>query len=109
MTHETEKPQKDDSVHNMKLPADVNADKDHFQDDDRQNILRKKLGQELRQAPWNEYTSVQPLKELKRLLKTVKPAHQEFWNQVSQDRETFLTLDAVAKKLEASENEAKRY
>ena len=108
MTPETEEPQKDDSVHNMEVPADVNADKDHFQDDDRQNILRKKLSQELRQAPWNEDTSGQPLKELRRLMKTVKPAHQEFWNQVSKDRETFLTLDAVAKKLEASQTEAKR-
>ena len=48
------------------------------------------------------------IKELKKLMKTVKPAHQEFWNQVSKDRETFLTLEAVAKKLEASQTEAKR-
>ena len=108
MTPETEEPQKDETVHNIEVPADVNADKDHLQDDDRQNILRKKLSQELRQAPWNEDTSGQPLKELRKLMKTVKPAHQEFLNQVSKDRETFLTLEAVAKKLEASQTEAKR-
>ena len=42
-------------------------------------------------------------------MKTVKPAHQEFWNQVDKDRETFLGLDAVAKKLEASQAEAKEH
>ena len=86
----------------MEVPADVNADKDHFKDVDRQDTLRQKLDNELRQAPWNENTSEQPLQELKRLMKTVKPAHQEFWDNLDKDRDTFLRLDAVAKKLEAS-------
>ena len=50
-----------------------------------------------------------PCKNWKRLIKTVKPAHQEFWNKVDKDRETFLRLDAVAKKLEASQAEAKEH
>ena len=102
MTPETEEPQKIDHVNNMEVPADVNADKDHFKDVDRQDTLRQKLDNELRQAPWNENTSEQPLQELKRLMKTVKPAHQEFWDNLDKDRDTFLRLDAVAKKLEAS-------
>ena len=109
MTPETEEPKKIDHVNNMEAPADVNADKDHFKDADRQDTLRQKLGKELGQAPWNENTSGQPLQELKRLMKTVKPAHQEFWNNLDKDRETFLRLDAVAKKLEASQAEAKEH
>ena len=54
MTPETEEPKKIDNVNNMEVPADVNADKDHFKDVDRQDTLRQKLGNELRQAPWNE-------------------------------------------------------
>ena len=92
MIPETEEPKKIDHVNNMDVPANVNADKDHFKDGDRQDTLRQKLGKELGQAPWNENTSGQPLQELERLVKTVKPAHQEFWNQVDKDRETFLRL-----------------
>ena len=40
-------------------------------------------------------------------MKTVKPAHQEFWDNLDKDRNTFLRLDAAAKKLEASQPEAK--
>ena len=109
MTPETEEPKKTDHVNNMEVSADDNADKDHFRDADRQDTLSHKLGKELGQAPWNGNASGQPLLELKRLMKTVKQAHQEFWNQVDKDRETFLRLDAVAKKLEASQAEAKEH
>ena len=68
----------------MEVPADVNADKDHFKDVDRQNTLRQKLGNELRQAPWNENTSEQPLQELKRLMKTVKPVSPGILGQPGQ-------------------------
>ena len=108
VTPETEEPKKIDHVNNLEVPADVNADKDHFQDVDRQDTLRQKLGNELRQAPWNEGTSEQPMQELKRLMKTVKPAHQEFWDNLDKDRDTFLRLNAATKKLEASQHEAKK-
>ena len=109
MTPETEETKEIDNVNHMEVPADVNADKDHFKDADRQDTTRQRLGKELGQAPWNGNTNGQPLQELKRLMKTVKPVHQEFWNQVTKDRETFLRLDAVAKKLEASQAEAKEH
>ena len=105
---ETQEPKKIDHVNTMEVPADVNADKDHFKDVDRQDTLRQKLSNELRQAPWKEDTSGPPLQELKRLMKTVKPAHQEFWDHLDKDRETFLRLDAASKKLEASQTEAKK-
>ena len=41
MTPDPEKLKKSDNVNNMEVPADVNADKDHFQDIDRQNTLRQ--------------------------------------------------------------------
>ena len=43
-TPETEEPRKIDYVNNMEVPADLNADKNHFQDVDRQDTLRQKLG-----------------------------------------------------------------
>ena len=51
MTPETEESKKIDHVNNMEVPADVNADKDHFQDVDRQDSLRQKLGNELKTGP----------------------------------------------------------
>ena len=106
MTPEAEESKKIDHVNNMEVPADVNADKDHFQDIDRQDTLREKLGNELREASWTEGNSGQPLTKLKRLTKNVKPAHEEFW--YSQERDTFIRLSEAAKKLEASQPEAKK-
>ena len=107
MTPETEEPKKIDHVDNMEVPTDVNADKDHFKDVDRQDTLRQKLGNELVQASLNENTSEPPLQELKRLMKTIKSAHQEFWDNLDKEWETFLRFDAVAKKLEASQTKVK--
>ena len=106
MTPEPEESKKIDHVNNMEVPADSNADKDHFQDVDGQDTLRQKLGNELRQVPWNEGTNGQPLKKQLRLTKTVKPAHEEFWD--NQERDIFIRLNEAAKKLEASQPEAKK-
>ena len=81
----------------MEVPPDAYADKDHFQDVDGQNTLRQKLGNELREAPWNEGTSGRPLTKLERLTKTVKPAHEEFWN--SQERDIFIRLKEGCKEV----------
>ena len=70
MTPDPEEIKKSDHVNNMEAPADANADKDHFQDTDRQNTLRQQLGKELSKAPWNEDTSGQPLTILERISKT---------------------------------------
>ena len=106
MTPDAEEFQKTDHVNNMEVTADASADKDHFQDIDRQDTLRQKLGKELREAPWNEDTSGQPLTKLERLSKIVKPAHEDFWN--TQERDVFIRLNEVAKKLEDSQPEAKK-
>ena len=76
-----------------------------FRDVDRQDSLRQKLGNELKQAPWNEGTSEQPLTKLKRLTKTVKPAHEDFWDS----RKGHLhQTEWAAEKLEASQTKAKK-
>ena len=106
MTPETEESKKIDHVNNMEVPADDNADNDHFQDVDRQDSLRQKLGNELKQAPWNEGTSEQPFIKLKRLTQTVNPAHEGFWD--NQERDIFIRLNEAAKKMEASQPEAKK-
>ena len=105
-TPDAEEFRKTDHVNNMEVPADANADKDHFQDIDRQNTLRQKLAKELSEAPWSEDTSGQPLKKLERLSKTVKPAHEDYWN--TQERDIFIRLNEAAKKLEVSQPEAKK-
>ena len=97
MTPETEESKKMDHVNKMEVPADSSADKNHFQDVDRQDSLRQKLGNELRQAPWNEGTSGQPLTKLKRLTKTVKPVQEEFLDD--QERNIFIRLNEAAKEV----------
>ena len=47
MTPDPEQLKKSDHVNNMEVPADANADKDHFQDIDRQKTLRQQLSKEL--------------------------------------------------------------
>ena len=106
MTPDPEKLKKSDNVNNMEVPADANADKDHFQDIDRQNTLRQQLSKELSEAPWNEDTSGQPLTQLERISKTVKPAHEDFWN--TKERDIFIRLNEAAKKLEDSQPEVKK-
>ena len=53
-----------------------------------------------------EDTSGQPLTKLERLSKTVKPAHEDFWN--TSERDIFIRLNEAAKKLEASQPELKK-
>ena len=106
MTPDPEKLKKPDNVNNMEVPADANADKDHFQEIARQNTLRQQLSKELSEAPWNEDTSRQPLTQLEKISKTVKPAHEDFWN--TKERDIFIRLNEAAKKLEDSQPDMKK-
>ena len=106
MTPDQEKFKTPDHVNNLEVPADANADRDLFQDIDRQNTLRQKLSKELSEAPWNEDPSGQALTQLERISKTVKPAHEDFWNTTNRD--IFMRLNEAAKKLEDSQPEMKK-
>ena len=65
--------------------------------------LRQQLNKKLNKAPWNEDTSGQALTQLERISKTVKPVHEDFWN--NKDRDIFMRLNEAAKKLEDSQSE----
>ena len=106
MTPDTEKLKKPDHDNNLEVPADANADRDFFQDIDRQNTVRQQISKELSEVPWNEYPSGQALTQLERNSKTVKPAHEDFWN--NNDRDIFLRLNEAAKILEDSQPEVKK-
>ena len=106
MTPDPEQLKKSDHVNNIEVPADANADKDHFQDIDRQNTLRQQLSKELSEAAWNKDTSGQSLTQLERISKTVKPANEDFWN--TKERDIFIRLNEAAKKLEDSQPEVKK-
>ena len=106
MTPDPETLKKSDHVNNLEVPADANADRDFFQDIDRQNTVRQQISKELSEAPWNEDPSGQALTQLERISKTVKPAHEDFWNTT--DRDIFIRLNEAAKKLENSQPEMKK-
>ena len=56
-----DKPRETDHATHMTVPADANADMDHFNDTDRQDILRQQLDKELDRALWNQDASQQAL------------------------------------------------
>ena len=89
-----------DNANNMEVPADVNADKDFFQDTDRQHTIRPKLSKELDEAPSSEDIRRPPLTDEEKISKSVNTVPEDRW---SKDRELFLRLSEAAKKLEESQ------
>ena len=81
----------------MTVPADANADMDHFKDTDRQDILGQKLNKELNEAPWNQDASQQALEQMEKAAKTVKPVYEGFWCKNNND--ILNRLNEAAKKL----------
>ena len=57
-------------------------------------------------SAWNEDASGQALTQLETISKTVKPAHEDFWN--TKERDIFIRLNEPAKKLEDSQPEVKK-
>ena len=55
------KPKEPDHATHMTVPADANADMDHFKDTDRQDIPRQQLDKELNEASWNQHASQKAL------------------------------------------------
>ena len=53
----------------MTVPADANADMDHFKDTDSLDTLRQQLGKELNETPWNSNAGQQALKKIEKLSK----------------------------------------
>ena len=61
-------------------PADVNADQDSFQDEDRQKTLAQALEDDLSKAPWQKESAKEPLEDLEKIAKVVKPIYDGFWH-----------------------------
>ena len=49
-------------------PADVNANKDSFQDKDRQKTLAQDLEKELYKGPWQKHLALGPIDDLEHLI-----------------------------------------
>ena len=78
-------------------PANVSADKDSFQDKDRQKTLAQALEKELHKAPWQKQPATGPINDLESLTKTVKPVYEGFW--CDSDQDILARLDQAARKL----------
>ena len=101
-----DKPKESDHATHMTVPADANGDMDHFKETDRQDFLRQQLNKELNEAPWNQDASQQALKQMEKVVKTVKPVYEGFWHQ--KDSDILNRLNEAAKKLKDRHAEMKK-
>ena len=80
------------------VPADQDADRDFFQDSERQLVVWQKFGSEIAQAPWNPLAdSDNPLMKLGDMVNRATPVYDGFWKD--NDSDILLRLDAVSEKL----------
>ena len=64
----------------MIVLADQNADKDFFQDSERQSAVKQKYESEIKQAPWNpQANSENPLTKLGDMIPKATPVYEGFW------------------------------
>ena len=64
------------------VPADQNADKDFFQDSERQSAVQQKYESEIKQAPWNpQADSDNPLTKLGDMIPKATPVYEGFWKK----------------------------
>ena len=101
-----EKLKEPDHTTHMTVPADANADLDHFKDTDRQDTLGKQLDKELNEAPWNPEAGQQALEKMEKIAKTIKPAYEGFWYH--NDSDILHRLNEAAKKLKDRQAEMKK-
>ena len=82
------------------VPADQNADKDFFQDSERQSAVRQKYEGEIKQAPWNpQADSNNPLTELGNMIPKATPVYDSFWK--NSDVDILSRLDAASEELKS--------
>ena len=92
-----DKIQHTDGETQMTVPADANADMDHFNDENRKDTLKRQFSTELDAAVWNKDESQPELQGMEKVAKSVKPAYEDFWQE--SDRDTLARLNEAAKKL----------
>ena len=82
------------------VPANQDADKDFFQDSERQSTVRQKYEGEIKQAPWNpQADSEHPLTKLGDMIPKATPVYEGFWK--NSDSDILLRLDAVSEELKS--------
>ena len=82
------------------VPADQDADKDFFQDSERQSAVQQKYDGEIKQAPWNpQADSEHPLMKLGDLIPKATPVYKGFCK--SSDVDILLRLDAASEELKS--------
>ena len=82
------------------VPADQNADKDFFQDSERQSAVKQKYESEIKQAPWNpQANSENPLMKLGDMIPKATPVYEGFWK--NSDVDILLRLDAASEELKS--------
>ena len=106
------------------VPADQNADKDFFQDSERQSAVKQKYEGEIKQAPWNPHLSANPenplmnpqanpenplmnpqanpknpLMKLGDMIPKATPVYEGFWK--NSDVDILSRLDAASEELKS--------
>ena len=93
------------------VPANQNADKDFFQDSERQSAAKQKYESEIKQAPWNpqansenpltnpQANSENPLTKLGDMIPKATPVYEGFWK--NSDVDILSRLDAASEELKS--------
>ena len=82
----------------MIVPADQDADKDFFQDSERQSAVQQKYEGEIKQAPWNpQADSDHPLTKLGDMIPKATPVYEGFWK--NSDLDILSRLDVASEEL----------
>ena len=80
------------------VPADQDADKDFFQDSERQSAVQQKYASEIKQAPCNpQADSDHPLMKLGDMIPKATPVYEGFWK--NSDLDILSRLDAASEEL----------
>ena len=93
------------------VPANQNADKDFFQDSERQSAVKQKYESEIKQAPWNpqanpenpltnpQANSESPLMKLGDMIPKATPVYEGFWK--NSDLDILSRLDVASEELKS--------
>ena len=90
----------DEDQDTMIVPANQDADKDFFQDSERQSAVQQKYEGEIKQAPWNpQADSDHPLTKLGDMIPKATPVYEGFWK--NSDVDILSRLDVASEELKS--------
>ena len=89
------------------VPANQDADKDFFQDSERQSAVQQKYEGEIKQAPWNpQANSENPLMKLGDMIPKATPVYEGFWK--NSDLDILSRLDVASEELKSKRRSAQK-